>query len=204
MMEEARRDKEYSNYVISEDDIRCEIYELEKLDRARKEREVMVENMVLADEKRKRISLQLQREKELEVAEMTFIQSSPLFCEDTEYAKSTLSDNRVRPDHFKGFNTEKCKAIIAANASVAEEKALSLQCEQELEAQWATQEANMIQKMEEMEVVRKQLIKEDQKKQAEIITKQRQELKEKQDRMEKDRFGAIGVGFFQKFGTSCR
>jgi len=40
--------------------------------------------------------------------------------------------------------------------------------------------------------------------QTEDIQRQRAELKAKQQKMKEDKFGAIGEGFFQGFGTSCR
>jgi hypothetical protein len=201
---EAEKQKEYSKYVIAEDNIRCEMHEQEKRERAQKEMDVMMENLRLAEERSIRRQEDDRRDKELEAAETSFFQNSPLYCEETDYAKSALSDLRVRPDHFKGFSPKRSRAIIDANASVAAEKELLMKMEQDREQQWAVQQAETIAKMEEIEMTRNALVEEENKIEARTLKAQREELKEKQRKMEEDKFGAIGLGFFQKFGTSCR
>jgi hypothetical protein len=204
LREQEKTEKDYSQYVIAEDKIRCEMHEQEKLNRAKKEEEIMMENLKLAEQRRIRKQEEKQRDKELEAAETRFVNTSPLFSEETDYSKSALSDLRVRPDHFKGFSLLKSKAIIEANASVAAEKEYFIGLEQQREQEWAEREADMIQNMEEMEMARKTLVEEDNKIQADTLRAQRAELKEKQRKMEKEKFGDISIGFFQKFGTSCR
>ncbi len=204
IQQEVEKEKEYAEYVITEDKIRCEIHDQEKIHRANTKVDIMVENMRLAEERRRRKQEEKTRDKELEAAETNFVQTSPLFCEETDFAKSALSDNRVRPDHFKGFSPKKSKAIIDANVSVAAEKEYHTRMELQREEEWAAQQAEMIQKMEEIEKAKQLVIEEDNLIQAKTLKAQREELKEKQANMEKERFGAIGNGFFQKFGTSCR
>ena len=202
--QEAEKEHEYSQYVIAEDELRCEIYKEEKAHRAEIEANIMIENLKLAEERRIREQDEKKREKELEAAENMFVEKSPFFCEETDYAKSMLSESRVRPDHFKGFCPKKSKAIIDANVSVAAEKDLFIKTEYQREQKWASHQAYIIEKLEEIEEARNKSIEEDNKIQAETIMTQREELKEKQRIMERQRFGEISNGFFQKFGTSCR
>lgn len=201
---EVEKENEYSQYVIAEDKLRCEMYEQEQSMRAKQDLDVMVENLKLAEERRARMKAETEMEKQLEKAEATFVQTSPLFCEETDFAKSALSDNRVRPDHFKGFSSKRCKAIIDANADVVVEKEKLTELKRQQENDWATQQAEMVRKMEEVEVERNLLIKQENEIQSKTLKLQREELKKKQDTMEREKFGAIGHGFFQKFGTSCR
>ena len=78
------------------------------------------------------------------------------------------------------------------------EKEHYMELESEREKEWAAHDAEMILKMEAMELTRRTLVEEDNKIQTETLKAQREELKEKQRNMEKERFGTIGQGFFQK------
>ncbi len=176
----------------------------EKSLRTKQDVDVMLENLRLAEERRARMKAEREMEKELEMAEKSFVDHSPLYCEETNYAKSAMSDNRVRPDHFKGFTSSRSKAIIDSNAAVIIEKEKIMAREKQLEDEWAKQQEAMIKKMEEIEMERTLVLKQDNEVQARTLKLQRQELKMKQQAMEKEKFGAIGRGFFQKFGTSCR
>lgn len=197
-------ENEYSEYLLAEDKLRCEMHLHEQSLRTKQDMDVMMENLKLAEERRARMEAERETEKELEKNETNFVQTSPLFCEETNFAKSALSDNRVRPDHFKGFSSARNKAIIDANAKVVEEKQQIIELERQQERNWAVQEAEMINKMEEIEIERNLLMKQDNEMQARTLKLQREELKAKQDAMEREKFGEIGFGFFQKFGTSCR
>jgi len=73
-----------------------------------------------------------------------------------------------------------------------------------IEQGWAAKQSEMVLRMEEVEKKKRQLVAEENKIQADTLKTQREELKQKQIKMEQDRFGSIGNGFFQKFGTSCR
>jgi hypothetical protein len=201
---EQEKEIEYSQYVVSEDKIRCEIYEQEQNDRKKSEKDIMKENLKLAEDRRMRRRKETEKEKELEANEANFLETSPLFTEETDFAQSDLSEVRARPDHFKGFSPAKNKAIFDENASVFHEKQMLMKAEKEMENEWALQQTEMLEKMEELDVARKQSIAQDNQILAEAIRIQREELKEKQLKMTSDRFGSIGVGFFQKFGTSCR
>lgn len=202
--QEVEKENEYSQYVIEEDELRCELYNQEKAHRSEIEASIMMENLKLSEERRIKEQEEKEREKELEAAENMFVGTSPFFCEETDYAKSMLSESRVRPDHFKGFSPKESKAIIEANISVAAEKDLLIKTEQQREQEWALHQAYIISRMEQMEETRNKSIEEDNNIQAETIMAQREELKEKQKAMEREKFGEIRNGFFQKFGTSCR
>lgn len=204
LQKEVTEEEAYSQYVISEDKLRCEIHEQEQSLRSKENVDVMLENLHLAEERRARMNAEKEMEIQLEKAETKFVQTSPLFCEETNYAKSALSEKRVRPDHFKGFSLSRSKEIIDENASVVVEKKKLVEAEKRREHEWAIQQDEMIKKMVEIETERNLVIKEDNEIQANTLKLQREELKLKQEAMEKEKFGAIGRGFFQKFGKSCR
>jgi len=201
---EKREKDDYSKYIIEEDQMRCNIAEDEERHRRDVMRSVMLENKQLADARQKKKQEIYEQEKQNDYEETKAVTTSPFYCEDTNYAKSAISDHRFRPDHFKGFSPETLKSIIANNDSVVEEKNTLQEEERIREDFWAEKESQMILQMEEAERHKKLLQVEENKVQSETLTKQREELKQKQLQMKEDRFGSIGQGFFQKFGTSCR
>ena len=78
------------------------------------------------------------------------------------------------------------------------------QQEKEIEAAWASHQNNVLRMMEASEQGNKEQVEYLNKIQANALSVQREELKMKQEYAKKDKFGAVGNGFFDKFGTSCR
>ena len=196
---------EYSQHVIEEDKMRCDMAKEKELHRRHMAVSVMMENKQLAEEMKKRRSDFEREEKQMNEEETKGIMTSPFYCEDTDYAKSVVSDHRFRPDHFKGFEKDTLKSIIHGNETVVAEKILLQEEEQKREQLWADEQREMIMQMELLESERMKLKEEENKLQAETLLKQREELKQKQLQMKRESFGSIGEGnFFQKFGTSCR
>lgn len=202
--EEQQDKREYSKYVIEEDRMRCDMAKEKERHRRDLDISVMMENKQLAEDRQKRRNEIEQNEKQIDDEETRGTIISPFYCEDTDYAKSAVSDHRFRPDHFKGFATETLKSISDDNELVVAEKIFLKEEEERREQFWVEKQREMISQMEEVERKKRQLQDEDNKVQAETLLKQCEELKQKQLQMEQDRFGDIGNGFFQKFGTSCR
>ncbi len=194
----------YSKYILEEDRIRCEIADEEEKHRRQMEISLMIDNKRLAEESKKRRDEFERNEKQLDDEETKGIIASPFYCEDTNYSKSAVSDHRFRPDHFKGFTSVTLKSIIDANESVVSEKIAMREELERREQIWAEKQKDMAAQMEEAEREKIQLQEQENKIQEKTLMKQREELREKQLQMERDRFGSIGNGFFQKFGTSCR
>ena len=204
IVEEQQKQNEYSKYVMDEDKLRCQMAKEEQGHRQEVENMVQMENRRLAEERQGRQRETQEKERLLEDSETRHVITSPFFCEETDYAQSVVSEHRVRPDHFKGFTTERMNSIIEANDSVVAEKEALRREEDMIEQGWAAKQSEMVLRMEEVEKKKRQLVAEENKIQADTLKTQREELKQKQIKMEQDRFGSIGNGFFQKFGTSCR
>ena len=132
------------------------------------------------------------------------MRKSAFLNEDTEYGKSALADYRVRPDNFKGYNKEQIAYIFKGNQKVQMDQMEQKQKEIEEDMAWAAHQENVSRVMEASEQQDKEHRDYMNKLQTEDIQRQRAELKAKQQKMKEDKFGAIGEGFFQGFGTSCR
>lgn len=199
-MQEKELEKQIASQILEQDQIRCKIALEEEAEQCRQNKLIMVENRHLAE-----INVKLQecinrKEKGTENEETKMICSSPYFCEDI------CSENQFHQtgDHFKGFSPEKIKEIIQSNSILLKEKESSKRREIEKEQLWDQMQNRMLHQMEEIEQIKLDAKKEHQKAIFLTIQNQRKEFKEKQMEMERAKFGEIGHGFFQKFGTSCR
>ena len=132
--------------------------------------------------------------------------SNPFLSEETDfsYKTSTKDGSKFQPDHFKGFSKDQIKYIFEENDAVLAEKRKLKRDADEEKKDWDQFQASVIEEMEKAEIERQLRVKHDNHIQAETLKLQREELREKQAQMKKDKFGAIGEGFFQKFGQSCR
>lgn len=190
--------KKLTKQIIEEDRIQRMSAIQEQAEYCRQNKLLMLENKHLASIKKKLQHDIISKEKEIEDEEIRNMMSSPLICEET------ISKHNFRPDHFKGFSPEKIKAIIQTNSILIQEKENSKESGFKEDKLWDQMQSAMLCQMEEAEQI-KFIADEEQKKAIALtIHNQRKELKEKQLQMERDKFGEIGYGFFQKFGTSCR
>ncbi len=199
-----QKEEDYARCVIEEDKLRYEVALEKQEQRAEIQASVNSDNLQLTNERRRQMLENLNEAKRLEAEEMKYVLTSPFFCEDTNYTKSAISGHRVRPDHFKGFSNGQIKEVFQLNDEVVKEKEALRMEEKALENRWATQQMELIAYTEEMEKKKQENIAKENKIQADTIKIQREESKKKKAQMDQDRFGSIGYGFFQKFGTSCR
>lgn len=197
--DEKEKENEYAKCVLEEDRVRCEVALDEERQRREMEISVMNENKAMAEQRRKSHA-----DMKKEVYEAKYVTASPFLCEDTECSKSAASGHHVRPDHFKGFSADKLRSIIADNDRIVKERELLQQEEMRREEEWVELQNYMISQTDELEQKKLKIRDEDNKVQVQTLHMQREELRGKQQQMEKDRFGGVGNGFFQKFGTSCR
>lgn len=196
--DEKETENEYAKYILEEDRVRCEVALEEQKQRRESEISVMHENKRLAEERRRKQHQQIKDDNDKKVA------TSPFFCEDTEHLRSTFSDNRVRPDHFKGLSSDQLQSIINDNETLVKERKKKLEEEMQIEHDWEELLTAQMGQMEEQEQHKLKIREEDNKVQVETLKMQQEEMIKKQQQMEKDRFGGIEYGFFQKFGASCR
>lgn len=201
---EADMEKKYSDYVLAEDVARCTIANEEKQYRESIAKSIMIDNIELSKKRQAEKRFRDEEDRKMEATEVLNVQASPFFSEEGGYDKSILEDCQARPDHFKGLRNDQIKSIYESNALVAAERDEIRKQDQIYEDNWAKHEAEVIRQMEEHEVEKQQITMEENRLQAEALTTQRKELKQKQQQMKKDGFGSIGKGFFEKFGNSCR
>jgi len=129
---------------------------------------------------------------------------SAFLNEETDYGVSALASHRLRPDHFKGYNKEQRLYIFKDNERVHREKIQADERNADEEMAWAAHQERVSRMMEAAEQQDKEHKDYINQVQAQDLEEQTIELKAKQQKMKEDKFGAIGEGFFQGFGTSCR
>ena len=200
-----KRDKqaidEYAQHVLAEDAVRCDIAKEQEEAHRSCELYFRSENERLAEERRLRNQSEDEESQKLKEMETLYVQKSPFYCEDSDYGKSMLAEHRVRPDHFKGFDKDKIKSLYDENKTLLAEKEARQKNEQEMEATWAEQQAQMLEQMEAHEREKQKIDSEEIKRQIDTLDAQKKISEQKKKAAEKDRFGSIGDGFFQKFGT---
>lgn len=201
---EVEKEKQYSEYVLAEDVVRCNIENEEEQYRENIAKSVMAENFELSKQRKLEKQCREEEDRAMEALEVLNVQTSPFFSEETEYDESMLTDCQARPDHFKRLRKDQIKSIYESNALLAAERDKCQKQEQKYEEDWAKHEAEVIRQMEDHEAEKQQIVMEENRQQGEELESQREELKQKQLMMKKDRFGSIGSGFFERFGTSCR
>eukprot|EP00568_Trieres_chinensis_P004069 CAMPEP_0183294386 /NCGR_PEP_ID=MMETSP0160_2-20130417/2748_1 /TAXON_ID=2839 ORGANISM="Odontella Sinensis, Strain Grunow 1884" /NCGR_SAMPLE_ID=MMETSP0160_2 /ASSEMBLY_ACC=CAM_ASM_000250 /LENGTH=336 /DNA_ID=CAMNT_0025455705 /DNA_START=123 /DNA_END=1130 /DNA_ORIENTATION=+ len=201
---DAKEQDIYNQYVVAEDEMRAEMDCAEAHRQAELTKSIEIENLELARQAQLKAKECAALNKKLNEIEVNQSQRSHFLSEDTNFAKSASSPHRYRPDHFKGFSKDQIQAIYNENDRVIEEKGKNLALKRQEEEEWSLYQGSVVQKLEEIEIERQKFICEQNRLQAAEIEQQRKELKAKQARMQKERFGSIGEGFFQGFGTSCR
>jgi len=131
-------------------------------------------------------------------------QSPTLPSEGVPVLNSASAESRHRSDEFKGFNRDVIEKIYRENSKVIDERRGKEREEMEYEKKWSDHQKKAIAELEAVEEERLAEVKRCDLQLGAQLKKQREELKEKKARMRSDRFGTVGVGFFQRFGTSCR
>jgi len=198
--------KQYSDYVLEEDNLRSALAVEENNAKMEKRKEIDRKNLQKAEEVRNNRKNDKMQEKKEKLEEVMNAISDPFLSEETDFSyKASNKDGcRFRPDHFKGFSKDQIKYIFVENSAVvAEKRKLESHAEEERK-DWDNFQATVVDEMERAEHDRQLRVQHDNQIQAETLKIQTRELKLKQAQMRKDKFGAIEEGFFQKFGQSCR
>lgn len=196
--QEEQKENEYATYVLEEDNVRCTVAKESELQKRQDKVDVMQENMLLAEERRIAKMNEDKLQKELERKETEFISSSSFYCEETESRKG-------RPDHFKGFSSDKLQSIIADNEQVALEKQLLKEEEKNLERDWASYGDDLVAQMDIAEIEKNEWRQKEKELLLQTLAQQREEQMQAKRMMEQERRELFsGETFFSKFGTSCR
>jgi len=202
--EERENAMNYDKVVLEQNAISCHQAQQDEYRRSELKRAVQAENAARAEEERRMRRLEEKQLAETHRAHVGSQHSNPFLSEDTDYAKSAISDHRVRPDHFKGFSNDQVQLLVKGNADVLAEKMAAKKEAEMKEAEWNEYQEDLLRAAEELDRQKDEEKREQIRQQNEELQAQREELKKKQEQMKRDRFGAIGQGFFQGFGTSCR
>ena len=200
--EEQKREQEYANYVLQNDQL------LERLGEKcvqRKEARVkaqQLENMEIARKASMKREMEMQADKEADAAQTRHLQTCQLLTEDKRVGTNEMQPHRFRPDHFKGFDKEQIHKFYRDNDAVMEEKhAISVQ-EANREAAWARHEEELLRRMDEAEALKQQRIADENRAHSDTLQRQREEFR---IRNAKSEVAGIGSGFFERFGQqSCR
>ena len=200
--EEQKREQEYANYVLQNDQL------LERLGEKcvqRKEARVkaqQLENMEIARKASMKREMEMQADKEADAAQTRHLQTCQLLTEDKRVGTNEIQPHRFRPDHFKGFDKEQIHKFYRDNDAVMEEKrAISVQ-EANREAAWARHEEELLRRMDEAEALKQQRIADENRAHSDTLRRQREEFR---IRNAKSEVAGIGSGFFERFGQqSCR
>lgn len=208
---EARKDKEnknakaYDEMVLKRDDECCMLAQDKEAEHAQIRRDIKEDNLARARNKSSREEKEQQLSAQEELKQAHFLSSDPFLSEDMSVSQSAIAKHRFRPDHFKGFGKNRTLEIVRdGNDRVLSEQRSAKQREEDEEKKWSEYQNSLLQH-EELEEQNKQAQYEEHvAKLSSDIQTQREELRKKQEMMRADKFGAIGQGFFQGFGTSCR
>ncbi len=199
-----QKEQEYANQVLEQDRLRFELEELVRRRREEDERQRQIENMEYARQARQRLENEMMAESEAQRLQSQYLQTCSLLTEDAMSPASGHAGHRIRPDHFKGFQKEQVKQLYEENDAVVRQKHELLAQEAENEAKWERYNADLIDRMHELEEARLRMAAEENRVHREILARQKEELDTRKAEMEKERVTEIGSEFFTRFGRSCR
>mmetsp|Transcript_27730 Transcript_27730/g.57891 ORF Transcript_27730/g.57891 Transcript_27730/m.57891 type:complete len:255 (+) Transcript_27730:495-1259(+) len=202
--QERRQEAEYANYVLEQDRIRSELEGEAKHRKDEEARLRQLENMEYARQARERKEQEMQADNEAQRLQSHYLQTCPLLTEDTRFAINVNEKHRFRPDHFKGFEKDHVDRLYKENDAVVEAKRRISNYEAESESNWASYHAEVVNKMSDAEEAKQRIIAEENRVQKEILSRQKEELEQRNVQMEKERLAEIGSEFFTRFGQSCR
>lgn len=203
--DELRKEKAYANKVLEQDKIRFELEGIAQRRREEDEKQRQLENMEYARQARRRSEMEVMAENEAQRLQSHYFQTCPLLTENALSPASSVDKGyRIRPDHFKGFQKEQVKLLYEENDAVVKQKHKLLTQEKEHEAEWARYNAELIDKVNNLEETRQRMAAEENRKHEEILKRQKEELDKRKAEMEKERAPGIGPEFFNRFGRSCR
>jgi hypothetical protein len=202
---ELRKEQEYANYVLEQDRIRFELEEIAQRRREEDAKQLQLENLEYARQARQRLENEMMADSEAQRLQSYYLQTCPLLTEDVRSPVSSVNTgHRIRPDHFKGFQKEQVKQLYEENDAAVRQKHELLAQEAENEANWARYNAEMINKMQELEDAKQHIAVEENRVHKEILARQKKELDNRKAEMERERVHGSGPEFFARFGRSCR
>merc|ERR1712032_47264 len=158
-----------------------------------------LENMEYARQARERKEQESRADEEAERLQSHYLQTCPLLTEDTALAVNVTAAHRFRPDHFKGFESDRVNQIYEEN----EQRRLCTR-EADTKADWANYHADLVAKMGAAEEAKRRALAEENCVHREILARQKEELARRKREMGKERLAEIGSEFFRRFGQSCR
>mmetsp|Transcript_9223 Transcript_9223/g.17301 ORF Transcript_9223/g.17301 Transcript_9223/m.17301 type:complete len:368 (-) Transcript_9223:329-1432(-) len=145
-----------------------------------------------------------QEELAANLAELDAAANAPLLTEDPNIAASSLSAYRVRKDHYKGMTAAERQAIADTRlAQIEEKRARDAQASLE-EASYARTQNSIFRALNEQAQRADDFRKQQAQKVQEILTKQADEKKERDAKINDMYRNKIAPEFFQQFGTSMR
>ena len=113
----------------------------------------------------------------IKLLQTLYLQTCQLLTEDKKVAANQIQPHRVRPDHFKGFDTDQINKVYRYNDAVVEEKRHKAAQKADLDIVWAMHEAELIRRMDKAEQKRQQRIAEDNRNYGNTLHKQREEFR---------------------------
>jgi hypothetical protein len=201
---EAMEDRAYARHVLDVVQITSEIEEREQEEKAVEALEVRETNQQLAAAKAFEISAYKQSEEKQRLAELAHTASDPFLNEHRATGISAISMGRVRPDHWKGMNTNQLKEIYEIQQrQVAEKQAIKARQMQE-DASYSEYERSVLNMTQQAYLMEQEEAKADQ---FVIRAHQAKQIVEKHTRdlfLKKERAGAVNDDFFKGFGSSHR
>ena len=202
--EEGEDAARYDQYLNAVDGMRGEMEKAES-DRARDDRMTVRQlNEMRAAEKADLGRAEKERNEFMNDREFEHVKNDPFINEETDVAKSAVADYRVRPDHFKGFSKAQTDYIYKKNGKLVQDNLDTRAGEAAEAAGWAAHTDQVVRMMEAAEQADKDSAKELEMERDTEIQRQREEGRERKEESRRDRFGAVGGGFFDGFGRSCR
>jgi len=195
-------EERYANYVKMLTERRGVLEDEEADDRKQWRLSVARDNMNLSVQKEQNRKLAAEREFEEKSAEVDYQLGTSLLCEDTSVAFKT-SDGRVRRDGFKGYSKDQVALFYKENSDLIEKKKAD-QAANDQEAAWVEHSSTLRYLMEENEAQRRAQAQSALMDQRTFVQKQAEEERLRKTQREADRFGSVGPGYFDGFGTSVR
>jgi hypothetical protein len=109
----------------------------------------------------------------------------------------------VRRDGFKGYSKDQVALFYKENDDLIKKK-IADKAANDQDAAWAEHSSTLRYLMEESEAQRRAQAQAAMMEQRAFVQKQAEEERLRKTQREADRFGAVGAGYFDGFGTSVR
>lgn len=200
-LDEVDRYAAYEDFVVEQ---RRQLEDEEQRTRRARHEDLARRNANDAIEVKARNAVSRTRTQNVERAEIMARMRDRDLCEDTATAHSMLGSHRYRPDHFKGFAREQVSKILASNDGLIDDKRRTKRDMRETLADYDDSQAALLKlAFDEEETYQYEVKLAADALQTELLA-QRDVERERLRKMKEDRFGHIGPGYMDGFGTSSR